>query len=274
MAAILLTGATGYIGGAIAEELERRGLPYTTLTGRLETLAPGSLRGYRHVIHAAGAPRYRGQPAIDIANRLGTERLVAALGGEPSLLFLSSRSVYGHQFGKVCRESDPATPSEPYGEAKLAAERAVAASGLEHVIARIPSVIGACRTGIGHSFLAFALRRFMEDAPIVRYLPDRQHDSLDLLALTRLCADWAAGDRPLPAGVLNVSGRHRSLHGTLAQFAAVASRHGRTPRIEDQVGPPMPWPFMSDARFCTELGALAEHPDDVIAQACWERLAG
>lgn len=274
MAAILLTGATGYIGGAIAEELERRGLPYDALSGRLEALAPGSLRGYRRVIHAAGAPRYRGQPAVEIANRVGTERLLAALGGDPALLFLSSRSVYGHQFGKVCRESDPAEPSEPYGEAKLAAERAVAACGLEHVIARIPSVIGACRTGIGHSFLAFALQRFMAGEPIVRYLPDREHDSLDLRALAWLCADWAAGTRSLPTGILNVPGWRRSLHGTLAQFAAVARRHGRTPHIEDQVGPPMPWPFMSDVRLRTELGPLDEQADEAIAQACWQRLTG
>lgn len=272
MAPILLTGASGYIGAAIAAELALRGLAYDTLPGRLEELAPTSLRGYRHVIHAAGAPRYRGQPAIDIGNRVGTERLVAALHGHPALLFLSSRSVYGHQFGRICAESDPALPSDPYGHAKQAAEGAIIASGIEHAILRIPSVIGDSPAGLGNSFLAFAMGRFMRDEPIVRYVPDRDHDSLDLRALARVCVDWADGSRRLPAGISNLPGPHRSLHGTLAQFAAAAERRGRRPCIEDRAGPPMPWPFMSDMRFRSEAGALDERSDAEIAAACCARL--
>ena len=272
MAPILLTGASGYIGAAIAAELALRGLPYDTSPGRLEELAPASLRGYRHVIHAAGAPRYRGQPAIDIGNRVGTERLLAALHAHPALLFLSSRLVYGHRPGVVCAESDPALPAEAYGAAKLAAERAIAASGTEHAILRIPSVFGDSPAGLGNSFFAFAVERFMRNEPIVRHLPDREHDSLDVQALARVCVDWADGSRRLPAGISNVAGARRSLHGTLAQFAAAAERRGRRPRIEDRHGPPMPWPFMSDARFRSEAGALDERSDAEIAAACSARL--
>lgn len=274
MASILVTGASGYIGAAIAAELERRGQPYDTLTGRLEELSPASLRGYHRIIHAAGAPRYRGTAAIDGANRIGTRRLLAALDGQGSLLFLSSRSVYGHQPGRSCTESDPTLPSDPYGQAKLAAEAAIVASGMEHAILRLATVVGASPAGLGSSFLAMAMARFMGEEPVVRYLPDREHDSLDLQALVRLCAGWADGSRRLPAGICNLPGRRRSLHETLAQFAAAAQRRGRRLRIDDRPGPGTSWPFMSGMRFRSEAGVLEEQSDMAIAEACCARISG
>lgn len=268
MAPILMTGASGYIGAAIAAELDRRELPYDVLNGRLEALAPASLRGYRHVIHAAGAQRYRGPAAMDGANRIGTQRLLAALDDHGTLLFLSTRLVYGHQPGRICLESDPALPSEFCGQAKLAAEQVIVASDIEHVILRLPSVIGLSPAGLGYSFFALATSRFMANEPVVRYTPDRQHDSLDLQALVQVCADWAGGAHRLPAGICNFPGHSRSMHETLAQFAEAARRRNRQPRIDDQVGPGMPWPFMSDARLRSEVGILEERSDAEIAQAC------
>jgi hypothetical protein len=112
------------------------------------------------------------------------------------------------------------------------------------------------------------MARFMRDEPIVRYLPDREHDSLDLRALVRVCADWADGSRRLPDGICNLPGRRRSLHGTLAHFAAAAEQRGHSPRIEDREGPKMPWPFMSDERFRAAAKPLEERSDAEIAAAC------
>lgn len=274
MAPILLTGASGYIGAAIAAELDRRKLPYDVLSGRLEALAPASLRGYRHVIHAAGAPRYRGPAVMDSANRVGTQRLLAALHGHAALLFLSSRSVYGHQPGRICKESDPAMPSDPYGQAKWAAEEAIVASGLEHAILRLPTVIGASPAGLGTSFLAQVVARLMNNEPVLRYTPDRQHDCLDLQVLVQVCVDWADGSHRLPAGICNLAGRSRSMHETLRQFSEAARRHGKQPGIVDQVGPMPLWAFMSDARFRSKVSILEERSDAEIALSCCDQISG
>ena len=273
MAALLLTGASGYLGASIGAALHQQRIHYDVLPCRLEQLEQQSLHGYQKVIHAAGAPRYRGIAHVDMSNRVGTERLLGALEGMPAVLFISSRLVYGHQPGRTCTEDDPVQPADLYGGAKLAAEIAVIESGLSHAILRIPGLIGDGPAGIGHNFLADALRHFLAGEPVFRNAPDRLHDNLDVQALAKVCADWAADPARLPQGVTNITGSKRSLHGTLAEFAAAAERFGARPILRDRIAAEMPWPFMSDQRFRRAGGSVPERSDAEIASACCSKLA-
>lgn len=274
MAPLLLTGASGYLGAAIGVALRERGIAYAELPGRLEHLEKHALRGYRQVIHAAGALRTRGALAVDLSTRIGTARLLAALDGTAEILFISSRAVYGHRPGGTCSEDDPPLPADNYAVAKLAAERAIQESGLPHAILRIPRLIGDSPAGIGHGFYAEALRRFLAGKAVVRYLPDRLDDSLDVRALADLCADWAGGARRLPGGVTNVTGAARSLHATLADFAAVAERFGGRANYLDREYAGVPWPLLSDRRLRRAVGGLASRSDTEIAVACCAMLVG
>ena len=268
MASVLLTGASGYLGSAIGAALSRKGVAYDTLPGRLEHLAPDSLPAYQAVIHAAGAPRNRGPAAAEQTNRMGTQRLLSALTGGPRLLYVSSRLVYGNRPRPPCTEDDPAQPTEFCGWSKLAAEQAIQGSGLRHVILRIPGLIGDSPAGLGHNFLADALRSFLSGSTVFRNTPDRLHDNLDVQAVADVCAHWVLDAGPLDDGITNLPGRPRSLHGTLSEFAAVAAHHGASPCIQDQVAPDLPWPFMSDVRFQQNGGRIAARSDTEIATAC------
>ena len=274
MASLLLTGASGYLGAAIAGTLEAQGIFYDVLPCRLEQLEKKSLRGYQKVIHAAGALRLRGKVAVDLSNRVGAERLLAALDGTPDVLFISSRAVYGHQPARTCAEDDPAHPADSYGTAKLAAEHAVRESGFPHAILRIPRLIGDSPAGIGHGFYANTLRYFLTGETVFRYIPDRLDDSLDVRGLARVCADWASDSTGIPQGVTNITGNRRSLHGTLAEFAEVARQFGGRPIVQDRLAAEMPWPFMSDRRFRSAGGSILQRPDEEIAQACCQKLIG
>jgi nucleoside-diphosphate-sugar epimerase len=272
MASVLLTGASGYLGAAIGVELQKMGIAYDVLPCRLEQLEKKSLPGYQKVIHAAGALRNREQVAIDQSNRIGTEKLLAALDGAPSMLFISSRAVYGHQPGCTCTEEDPAQPADIYAVTKLAAEQAIRESGWPHAILRIPRLIGDSPAGIGHGFYADALRRFLAGQTVFRYIPDRLDDSLDVRALAMVCAGWANNSCRLPEGVTNITGISRSLHATLAEIVSAAERFGVKPVYEDRVNAEMPWPFMSDERFRREVGEIPQRSDAEIADACWRKL--
>lgn len=272
MASVLLTGASGHLGAAIGAALGEQGIAYDVLPCRLEQLEMKSLCGYKKVIHAAGAPRYRGQVAINQSNRVGTEQLMAALEGMPDVLFISTRLVYGHQPARTCTEDDPAQPADAYGIAKLAAEKAIVGSGFPHAILRVPGLIGESPAGIGHGFHAEALRHFLAGEVVFRHIPDRMHDNLDVRALARVCAEWAADAIRLAQGVTNITGSKRSLHGTLAEFAAAAEQFGGRPSIQDQFAAEMPWPFMSDQRFRRAGGLILQRPDIEIAAACFRKL--
>ena len=272
MAPILLTGVSGYLGAAIGAALEEQGIAYDVLPCRLEQLKKKSLCGYKKVIHAAGAPRYRGRAAMDQSNRAGTGQLLSALEGRPDVLFISTRLVYGHQPARTCTEDDPAQPADAYGVAKLAAEKAIVGSGFPHAILRIPGLMGDSPAGIGHGFLAKALRHFLAGEAVVRHIPDRMHDNLDVRALARVCAEWTGDALQLAQGVTNITGSKRSLHGTLAEFAAVAEQFGGRPLIQDRFAAEMPWPFMSDQRFLRMGGSVQQRPDAEIAAACFRKL--
>lgn len=127
---ILLTGASGFIGSYILEELRRSGYEPDTLSRRpgatylcdLEHEAPRLNGVYDTVIHAAGTDE---ADRADALNHEGTRRLLSALEAAPPRRFtyLSSVHVYGLDPGTDVTESCFLRPDTPYARSKIRAEK-------------------------------------------------------------------------------------------------------------------------------------------------------
>lgn len=144
---VLVTGATGFIGSAIVEHLQRLGFPLRT-TGRAaspspklpeytsaDLLEPSQLRplvqDVRCVVHAAGLAHQFGSRRSDASRFMrvnvdGTVNLLkaASSAGVGHFLLLSSVSVYGPHSREGCDEEHPCSPVGPYAASKHRAELA------------------------------------------------------------------------------------------------------------------------------------------------------
>ena len=179
---VLVTGGAGYIGSVVIEELLAAGhevLAYDDLsTGHRDAVTPparivegdlhdtaaltGALRGVDAVIHMAA----RALVGESVANPTayyrtnvggGLSLLEAMRASEVRLLvFSSSAAVYGAAERQPIVETDPVLPTNPYGETKLAFERALGwygvAYGLRATSLRYFNAAGATdRSGERHA---------------------------------------------------------------------------------------------------------------------------
>ena len=144
MSAVLVTGASGYLGGAVAAALLAAGHDVRTLQRRPSGRAPASstcsapsptrtpavppLEGVDAVVHLAAKVTFTGDPADFVAvNVEGTRRLLAdaRAAGATRFVFVSSPSV-AHTGSSIM--GDGAAPAEPerargdYARTKAAAE--------------------------------------------------------------------------------------------------------------------------------------------------------
>jgi nucleoside-diphosphate-sugar epimerase len=165
----LVTGATGFIGSHLAEELGRRRYEVTGLVrktshlGELEKLGvhlivgdcrdkpslEKAVEGMDFVFHLAAVIHAQNWEAYYQANSLGTRNLLEACAernpGLKKLVFVSSISAAGpSEKGIPLKESDPPNPISAYGRSKLLAEEAVLEykDRLPVVILRPPNVLG------------------------------------------------------------------------------------------------------------------------------------
>ncbi len=164
-----ITGATGFLGGALASALAREGAEVHALVrpkadrsglngtcihwhegdiSLSDTLK--GLAGADWIIHAAGR---LGEPGIaeKIYHRLhvdGTRNVLQAaraMKNPPRVLYVSSPGVLGPIAGELAAENAPLAPSNPYERSKAAAERVArefALEGLPVVIARPEFIYG------------------------------------------------------------------------------------------------------------------------------------
>ncbi len=216
-----VTGATGFIGGALAEHLRRRGWqvsvgvrpgsqgrlpagrPFRVVAAPLEGTPPAALRG-RVVFHAAAIRNRWGAPPEQYrrVNVEGTRALLhaAAQGGARRFVYLSSVGVYGWPGLSGMDERTPVddTPAAtPYHRSKIAAERVVRAFAgeMETVIVR-PTI--TCGPGDRDGMLT----RLMLLLQAGRFLPvGRGENTIHLTDIADLCAGLTlAGTRPAAAG--------------------------------------------------------------------------
>ncbi len=158
----LVTGATGFLGQNIINEIGKKGKGIRILTTdpekakrmypkyevvRGDVTDPKSLEGIGKdvdtIIHLAGLVSYT-KPREELfrVNVEGTRNILEACSpNAKKIMFSSSVSVYGEVKG-VAKEDYKGKPKTPYGESKKEAERLIRNSGLESVIFRIAPVYG------------------------------------------------------------------------------------------------------------------------------------
>lgn len=165
---ILLTGATGFVGGRVMEHIDKRRL---IISGRSElsgdyTFFPSKLTGgFEYgcifdevdcVIHCAARAHVMYDAAerpIDVyrdINVYGTLNLArqAARSGVRRFIFLSSIKVHGNSFGcdRIIFHDDIPSPEDDYGVSKYEAEAGLFEIanefGMELVVIRPPLVYG------------------------------------------------------------------------------------------------------------------------------------
>jgi nucleoside-diphosphate-sugar epimerase len=165
----LVTGANGFIGSHLAEELVRRGWDVRCLVRRsrglgwIENLDVGLVKGdcrekatlgpavdgVDYVFHLAGVINALSREDYYQANVAGTRNLLeASLERNPGLkkfIHVSSISAAGpSEKGRALTEDDPNRPISDYGRSKLESEEAVReySGKFPFVIIRPPNVIG------------------------------------------------------------------------------------------------------------------------------------
>lgn len=164
---VVVTGAAGFIGGAVVSRLLARGeqvvaidrLPViragvTTVWADLcdgEPAVLDALREADSVIHLAGCPGVRDRtPGVGRRRRRdnvdATRAVLAATPVDVPVVVASSSSVYGGaRYGRASREGDPRHPVGGYAASKVRAERLCTsrlARGAPLVVARPFTVVG------------------------------------------------------------------------------------------------------------------------------------
>jgi nucleoside-diphosphate-sugar epimerase len=170
---LLVTGASGFVGSALCEELigrgidvrvalrsgnSRAGIIEQTVVGTIDaqTEWTNALQDVEVVIHLAARVHVMHDNAADPlqefcrVNVAGTDHLArsAAANGVKRLVYVSSIKVNGEatREGNTFTEADAVHPQDPYGISKLEAEQALRQvareTGLEIVILRPPLVYG------------------------------------------------------------------------------------------------------------------------------------
>lgn len=202
---VLVTGGAGYIGGAVARRLRAAGHAVVLVddlsTGHRDTAAGFELiegdfadrslvgpalrrHGVEAIVHMAAhclVGESMQRPAFYYENNVtrSLALLDLAVGaGVGRFVFSSSAAVYGEPERSPIDEDHPTRPTNPYGETKLAFERALH----WHAAA--------------HRFAAVSLRYFNAAGAMIDGLHGERHDKESHLIPNILAA--AAGSRPVP----------------------------------------------------------------------------
>jgi len=157
---ILLTGASGYLGSYLHQNLIKNNIVYTlsksnaNINCDLRLEIPKFTNNFDLVIHSAGKAHTNPMNETEIAdffniNVLGTKNLLNGLSKynlPKQLVFISSVSVYGHVKGENINEKHPLLAEDPYGKSKIEAEKIIIdwcnKYNVIYTILRLPLVVG------------------------------------------------------------------------------------------------------------------------------------
>lgn len=223
---LLIAGATGTLGQALARICRLRGLPYRLLTRAEMDIADSrsvraAVQAFRPwaVINAAGYVRVddaeQDSACCFRENTSGPETLANVCAEESvALLTFSSDLVFDGTKAEAYSESDPVAPLNVYGRSKAEAERAVLKTFPEALIVRTSAFFGPWNR---YNFLTQTLELVADGKSVhaaddlwisPTYVPDLVHAALDLLI-----------DRE--RGIWHVANAGRT---TWAHFARTAAR--------------------------------------------------
>ncbi|HXF54897.1 MAG TPA: NAD(P)-dependent oxidoreductase [Hyphomicrobiaceae bacterium] len=212
---VVVTGAGGFVGGAIARHLAARGHAVTAIVRRPGTLPapiavkqadlclPGSLpERFDCVIHCAAEipARLPDLHALYLRNVTATAQVcrAAVRAGARAVVFLSSMAVYGViGVAEVVEDLAPADP-DLYGRSKLEGERLVADAvrrGAPSGLAlRLPGTVGR---GSHDNFLSEALHRILAGDVVKGRNPDALFNNVVHVSdLARFLDAWLTSPRP------------------------------------------------------------------------------
>jgi nucleoside-diphosphate-sugar epimerase len=281
---VALTGATGFIGRHLLAALPARGYRVRVLLRRPVDLPPGAsgamvgdltrpqnmaaaLAGVDAVVHSAGlAHAMSGAPEDDFRalNTEATRALAqaAARARVRRFVFLSSiRAQTGPSAAQPLTEADAPAPDDAYGRSKLAAEAALAETGLDWVALRPVLVYGA---GVkGNMAALLGLARSPWPLPLSSLKGRRSLVSVESLA--NAVATVLATDAPLARPLIVADPDPLTLP---EMVAALREGLGRGPGLV-----PMPTPLLGlAARLARREDALDRVSGSLVARA--DALAG
>ncbi len=164
MTHLLILGAQGQVGSALAALAQQRGLPFRAM-GRGECditdarAVESAIRGSRFVVNCAAYTAVdqaeREPEAAYRVNATGAENVaVACASAGVPLLHLSTDYVFDGSSKRPMCEDDPTGPINVYGESKLRGERAVRNCLTSHIILRTSWIFSAR----GNNFVRTILR--------------------------------------------------------------------------------------------------------------------
>jgi UDP-glucose 4-epimerase len=166
---VLVTGATGFLGGHVCAALAARGVAVRGLIRRQDAPLPAvaipvqarglddveaireAVRGVEGVVHLAARVHRHSEPDDEAARAVnveGTRRLMeeAIAAGVRDFVFSSSVKAVGERASSPWNESTPPAPVDPYGRTKLEAEGIVrelaTRHGIHAPVLRLPLVYG------------------------------------------------------------------------------------------------------------------------------------
>lgn len=163
MAAVLITGASGFLGTSLKISLQRRGFTTFSLGINksndyqvdLTNETPLFNNSFNIIIHAAGkahsVPKtFKEKKAFFDVNFQGTINLCKAIDSlvikPEAFIFISTVSVYGLDHGMGITEDSPLNGSTPYAKSKIQAEEYLKKwadkKGIKLGILRLPLIVG------------------------------------------------------------------------------------------------------------------------------------
>lgn len=153
MMRILVTGGAGYIGSVVAEELVKDGhhvVVYDNLSkGHRDAVVPDAVFVQADIMDNATLRRTFAEHKIESVIHMAADSLVGESVADPAkyyrnnvvaglalldamrdarvgrMVFSSSAATYGEPLKQPIEETDPTSPTNPYGETKLAFEHAL-----------------------------------------------------------------------------------------------------------------------------------------------------
>ena len=269
---LLVTGATGFLGGVLVRRLIADGVPPTRLRLPVRDVAraargglpeaslfaadltdPGvgellrpALRGAGLVVHLAGSLQAYDQAGFDAVNVHGTRRLVeAVVAAAPAahLVHVSSLAAVGPSRDGAGTDVGPpdCRPVSMYGLSKLGGEELVVASGLPFTVLRPPVVYGP--------FDGATRVLFQQATGLLTPVPRRSRPLSVIHADDVAEALWCAVQRRPAGAFLPLDGPERTYTHDLMR--AIASASERRARL-------LPIPMV--------LARLAAHAADLVAR--------
>jgi nucleoside-diphosphate-sugar epimerase len=225
----VVTGAAGFIGSQLAEELQSKGHDVVGVDCFTDYYDPSEkeanareldvrridlaeqlleLDGVDGVFHLAGQPGVRSFgdsfPLYLRGNLLATQKVAEACArADVRLVFASSSSVYGEAESYPTPEDAQPSPISPYGITKLGSEQLVHAYGSEAVVLRYFTVYGPRQRP--DMFFRRVCEALLAGVPFEIYGSGRQSRSFTYVA-DAVEATIAAMDRAPAGSLYNVGG--------------------------------------------------------------------